>query len=638
MSAPDNPDDTKNPPKTSNANQPENLASESSGANASGEKKSFTASKEAASKTSGHEKQPSEPDAAAKNTASDDSSVAPPKPKRRLKYVLRGVAAAIVVCVIGGPALFAWCLSEIFPTAEINVVPSGGSLACPEIAGHFTDCYLAEEISITAPAAPEKSGIAELCCDFVVNRTLSITASYKNASGNLPGTLNTDSNALSLRDETRITGDPILLADGEIPSRSVTLSVEPIFSMPLLEHIEALLDKPTGISIAELAAVFSPRSVETLRSEKDIPLTDGGTVVRISNGISDVQQFRVRARTSASLLFADALSDGRNTGQILTDTGAFPTDSDEWLMRRIDSVGSTAAVGIRAAHDALRSHSVARQETSKEAVAAQQQAGRACITFYGALRQNFSRFDAAIATYLSARTTGLLTALSPADWHGCKDSGAARLSGELTADWQALDAPMFDVVIAPDSELEIEPAASYQKSDARDKKIVQKLLLDFASAAKSGARLQDIKAAINDIVTIRFGRSGEAVPGSRDSVLRMLHRQWTHFGCWIYAPTNGKDGTAMMLAEAQYPYLNRIMFGFDAGGLVEKVEVAGVTFDDILRFKAANRGSGCQQFLNPVRLADYGEWYAANPVGTATPSDHAERLFHQGLQRKFRLN
>ena len=638
MSAPDNPDDKETPRKTSNADQPENSASESEDASASAETQPFAARTEAPSEPGGTAEQPSEPDPAAIKTPPDDSSFAPSGSKRGLKRALRAVAVLFVVCLIGGPALFAWCVSETFPTAGINVAPSGGSLACPEIAGHFKDCYLSEEIAISAPAAPEKTGIAELCCDFVVDRTLTITASYKDASGNVPGTLNADSNALSLRDETRITGDPILLAGGEIPSRSITLSVEPVFSMPLLDQIEALMGMPTGISPAGLVAVISPQSAETFRSENTIPLTVGGTMVRISNGISDVQQLRVLAQTSASLLFPDVLSGGRNAEQILSDHSAFPGGSGDWLMRKINSVGMSDAVGIQAAHDALWSQSVAREETSEEAVAAQQQAGRACITFYGALRQNFSRFDAAIATYLTARTTGLLTAVSPADWHGCKDPDAARLSGELTADWQALDAPVFEGEIAPDSQPAPESLAGYDKPDARDEKMIQKLLLDFASAAKSGARFQDIEAAIADSVTIRFGRSGEAAPGSRDSVLRMLHRQWTHFGCWIYAPTSGKAGRALILAEAQYPYLNRIMLGFGAGGLVEKIEVAGVIFDDILRFKAANRGSGCQQFLNPVRLTDYGEWYAANPVGTATPFDHAERLFREGLQRKFRLD
>jgi hypothetical protein len=168
--------------------------------------------------------------------------------------------------------------------------------------------------------------------------------------------------------------------------------------------------------------------------------------------------------------------------------------------------------------------------------------------------------------------------------------------------------------------------------------MVRKVLLDLASAAKSGARLQDIKASISDPVAIRFGRGGTETPGSRDAVVRMLYRQWSHVGCWIYAAAPGSGGSAMLLAEAQYPYLNRIVLDFDTAGRITKVEVTGVTFDDLLRFKAANRGTECQSFLNPVRLADYRDWYAVNPVGAATPSDHAERLFHEGLQQKFRLN
>ena len=417
MSAPDNPDDKETPRKTSNADQPENSASESEDASASAETQPFAARTEAPSEPGGTAEQPSEPDPAAIKTPPDDSSFAPARSKRGLKRALRAVAVLFVVCLIGGPALFAWCVSETFPTAGINVAPSGGSLACPEIAGHFKDCYLSEEIAISAPAAPEKTGIAELCCDFVVDRTLTITASYKDASGNVPRTLNADSNTLPLRDETRITGDPILFAGGEIPSRSITLSVEPVFSMPLLDQIEALMGMPTGISPAGLVAVISPQSAETFRSENTIPLTVGGTMVRISNGISVVQQLRVLAQTSASLLFPDVLSGGRNAEQILSDHSAFPGSGD-WLMR-IDSIGMSDAVGIQAAYDALWSQSVAREETSE---------GRRRATATAALHHllwrsaaNFNRFDAAIATYLTARTTGLLTAVSPADWHGCKD-------------------------------------------------------------------------------------------------------------------------------------------------------------------------------------------------------------------------
>lgn len=631
MSAPDNPDDKKDSNTAPNANQPETSAPEGRDAEASTEKKSAATGKKAAKEPGSSRKQPPKPELSASKDPADEPAEEPPKPPRRAKYTTLSIAALVAVILLGGPALFAWCLSETSQPFGIAVAPTGGPVACPNIAGHFEDCYLSEEITVSAPAAAAKTGLAQFCCDAVVERTLVTAAAYKDASGNLPGTLNADGNVLPLQDGARYTGNPVLLVGGNIPPRSLTVSAEPVFSMPLLEQTEKLLGQPTEVSVAGLIAAISPKTTESSRIENDIPLTEDGTMVRISTGAPELQQISIRARTSATLLFSDILSSGMEAGQILTAPGALPTGTGGWLMRRIAAAGPSTGAGIQVAHDYLQSRSVSRLETGEEALAAQQEAGRACIAFYGAMRQGFSRFDAAVATYIAAGPTGLLTARSPGDRHGCTDPGAAGFSAELAADWQALDAPVTDLVMAPESEMITEPETTKQD-------IVKKLLLDFASAAKSGARLQDIKAAINDPVAIRFGRKGETASGSRNSILRMLHQQWAHVGCWIYAPSNGAGGMAMMLAEAQYPYLNRIVLGFDANSLVEKVEVTGVTFDDILRFKAANRGQDCQEFLNPIRLADYRDWYAGNPAGTPTPSDHAERLFHEGLKRKFRLN
>lgn len=623
MSAPDNPDDKKDLNKTSNASQPETPTPEKNDAEASAEKKPAAA-----------KKKPKPELSATKDPADKLAEEKPGSPRQGSPWGKRAalsIAAVIAIILIGGPALFAFCLSETSRPFEAAIAPNGGPVACPAIAGHFEDCYLSEEITVSAPAAAAKTGMDKFCCDVVVERSLVITAGYKDSSGNLPRTLNANGDTLPLHDGARLTGNPVLLAGGAVPPRSLNLSARPVFSMPLLEWTEGLTGSPTGISVEKLVAMISPDATETSRINKDIPLVEDGTMVRISTGAPEFQQISIRARTSATLLFSDILSNGVDAARILTASGALPPGTSGWLMRRVVAAGPSASARIQAAHEKLQSQSVSRLDASEEAATAQWEAGRACIAFYAAMRQDFSRFDAAVATYIAARPTGLLTALSPADQHGCSDSGAAGHSGELAADWQALDAPVVDLAMAPAIETKTESSAANQD-------VVKKLLLDFASAAKSGARLQDIKAAINDPVAVRFGRKGQAASSSRESVLRMLHQQWAHVGCWIYAPVSDTGGTAMLLAEAQYPYLNRIVLGFDDGGLVERVEVTGVTFDDILRFKAANRGRECQEFLNPVRLADYRDWYADNPAGTPTPSDHAERLFHEGLMRKFQLN
>ena len=623
MSAPDNPDDKKDLNKTPNASQPETPAPEKKDAKASAEKKPAAA------------KQKPKPELSATRDPADKPAAekpgTPPRSPNRGKRAAIAFAAVIAIILIGGPALFALCLSETSRPFKAAIAPNGGPVACPAIAGHFEDCYLSEEITVSAPAAAAKTGMDKFCCDIVVDRSLMIAAGYTDGSGNLPRTLNANGDTLPLHDGARLTGNPVLLAAGAVPSRSLSLTAKPEFSMPLLEWVEGLTGSPTRISVKKLVALIAPGATETSRIDKDIPLTEDGTMVRLSTGAPEFQQISIRARTSASLLFSDILSNGVAAAQILTAPGSLPPGTNGWLMRRIAAAGPSANASIRAAYDMLQSQSVSRLDASEEAAIAQSDAGQACIAFYSAMRQDFSRFDAAVATYIAARPTGLLTARSPADRHGCSDSGSTGRSGELAADWEALDAPMVDLAMTTEGETVTEP-------DVANQDAVKKLLLDFASAAKSGARLQDIKAAITDPVAVRFGREGETAPGSRASVLRMLHQQWAHVGCWIYAPTPDDGGTAMLLAEAQYPYLNRIVLGFDEAGLVEKVEVTGVTFNDILRFKAANRGRDCQEFLNSIRLAEYRDWYADNPAGTPTPSDHAERLFNEGLMLKFQLN
>tara|TARA_E500000305_G_scaffold19332_1_gene14430 strand:+ start:566 stop:2512 length:1947 start_codon:yes stop_codon:yes gene_type:complete len=648
MSAPDNPGEKNDPKKTPNDEKLETSATDqkdaaessvkasdvkgaASSKSASPKKDSTTGANSASAQSDKKTGPSAKPDLSAKRDAADEQAETTTKPPQRPRRLAIAIAAGLAIILLGGPALFAFCLSQSTQSFDAAIAPTGGPVACPVIAGHFNDCYLSEEITVSAPAAATKSGMEAFCCDVAVERSLILKAEYNDASGSLPRTLNAGGNSLPLDDGARITGNPILLSGTSSPQRSLRLSALPQFTVPLLEQAEAFLGHPTGIPVEQMIASIVPDAVQERVVQKDVPLTEDGTMVRISTGTPEFQQISIRARTSGTLLFTDMLSGGMNPAEILTAPSGLQQSSNGWLMRRITAAGPSGGAGIGAAYDTLQRQSVSRITASDEAPDALQAAGRACVAFYSAMRQDFSRYDAAVATYVAARPSGLLTALSPADPHGCIDDGNSVRTSELAADWLALDAPMVELVMASATEGKTSP-------DTTNQEPVKKLLLDFASAAKSGARLQDIKAAINDPVAISFGRKGGTTPGSRDSVLRMLHQQWTHVGCWIYAPSSSGGGTASMLAEAQYPYLNRIVLGFDAGSQVKKVEVTGVTFDDILRFKAANRGRGCQEFLNSVRLADYRDWYADNPAGTATPSDHAERLFHEGLKRKFRLN
>jgi hypothetical protein len=641
MSATDDQDGTKSPktkPEDENATAPatESKAADTESSEADG---SPAKKKPAALTATRSEQQTSRkpPEAAAEKKKSGSSkpekteAQPPAKPARRRYLGL--VAALLAVLIVGGPALFLLCLSESAKPLDISVSPGGDAVSCREVAGHFKDCYLSEEITVSAPAPAAKDGLERFCCDFIVERTVLPTASYSDGSGAVPQTLAAGDTALPLADGTRRTGNPILHSGDGSLERRIRIVAEPVFTMPALSVLEKLLGQPVQLDLGSMISTIAPEAAARSERAQDIRLTEGGTMVRLNQGTGDPTQISIRARTTPTLIFADILAGGTPPDAILAQPGVLPRAASGWLPAQIDSVAPGGHSDIRTAYSGLQQHSVSRLAASAEAEADLQAAGRACIGFYGAMRERFSRYDAAVSTFIAAGPTGLLTSLSPSDPHGCSDPGRTALSSDLAADWAALNAP-FVVLAVPKVDAEEVTSAAAEDEEA----MVRKVLLDLASAAKSGARLQDIKASISDPVAIRFGRGGTETPGSRDAVVRMLYRQWSHVGCWIYAAAPGSGGSAMLLAEAQYPYLNRIVLDFDTAGRITKVEVTGVTFDDLLRFKAANRGTECQSFLNPVRLADYRDWYAVNPVGAATPSDHAERLFHEGLQQKFRLN
>lgn len=571
---------------------------------------------EASSKKTGEAAKPTPPPAA------NDQ----PKNRRGLRHA----AAVFAAIVIGGPGLFLLCASQSGDPVDVAMSSNGAAVSCAPVAGHFTDCYLSEEVTVSVSQEEAKSGFERFCCDYIVDRSVTMTASYGDAAGALPATLGGESNVLELTDGARLNGKPVLHSTPADLSRTVAVSGTPEFMVPGLDALAGLFGRPATFDPAPLIAGLLPDTTDRVDIRREVPLTDGGTVLRITGGTDASIQISVRGRTEPSRLVANVLANGTPAERILLASGALPPARDGWLLARIEEAASADHATLRAAYRTLETQSVSRLAASTDAL----EAGRACIALYGALRAQFSRYDAAVATYVAARPTGLLTSLSPVDPHGCRDSARPELSQDLVADWTALNAPFVELVIPPVEQDEAETPESGPSAEAA----VRKFLVDFASAAKSGARLQDLKAAIGDPVAVSFGRDGTDTAGARDSLIRMLHRQWSHVGCWIYAAAPGAGGSAMLLAEAQYPYLNRIVLGFDPAGQVTRVEVTGVSFGDLLRFKAANRGRDCQQFLNRVRLADYRDWFAANPAGTSTPVDHAERLFNEGLQQRFRLN
>ena len=282
--------------------------------------------------------------------------------------------------------------------------------------------------------------------------------------------------------------------------------------------------------------------------------------------------------------------------------------------------------------DLLDGASVSRLSRITEESERVAEAGQQCITLYQSLRAALSRLDAALTTYAVALPSGLLTRHPDQFDHGCTGVSAETETAELTEDWRALglELPRIETALedasgatadVPDDKPDIEPVRPARRPG--------RFLLSIASAAKSGARLDQLEAAMDETLAVRIGETTRYEGRDRGDVIRMLHRQWSHAGCWLYDAGAGA-GTLTLHVEAQFPYLNHIAFRRAENGLITAVEITGVTLQELSRIKRENRGRRCQAFLDPARIADYALWLGAEGAGTRTPVDHVLRLLEDG--------
>jgi hypothetical protein len=543
---------------------------------------------------------------------------------------------------------------------------SPAEIACPSDAPPFIDCYVATRVALE-PIAAEKNAVLRICCDFIADRPPPTTVTL--AMSGDPGTATTwvggDGPTIQIAvDEAAISqantpikrlvdrqafrvGISINGASGDGASgdgaRRITF---PLLEMVLRpEQIDAVLAKARNL-LARLPDGLAAY-MDGNNSPSEMVVAAGGTVIAEVDG-RPMMRIAVTAKISRSLLFSDALeeSDGlsglgrRLTPETLPSTGdlhamlealagspnhrGLPSDRLQRLASRIGQLdGVTVSKLSRLADEAVRFEAVGRQ----------------CIALYAAARAVLTRFDAAVLTYAVALPTGLLSRPPETDDHGCQGSGSEATLAALNQDWRALDLalPLIQTVLE-DSEATppSPPAPTGEDTPPRAAAVTletmsrpRRFLLSVASVAKSGASRETFESSLSQTLAVRIGDAHRFPSRSRSDVIRMLHRQWSHAGCWLY-DTGPGAGSVTLHIEAQFPYLNHVVFRHSGDGRITAIEVTGVSYRQLLQTKRTNRGARCQAFLNPARMSDYRQWLAVDGADARTPVDHALRLLGDG--------
>lgn len=562
--------------------------------------------------------EPAAPPEIEASPAKDEPFVVPPMPRPRPRR--RGKLLAIAILLLAAvPAASVICLLANPGKLVLSPATGGSAPSCPTVAGHFKDCYVTQTLEVAAAKPSMKPFWRRYCCDFLAERRTLATLVPPTGAGWA------GADPVALDAAKKIDGVSLRLAETAQPAKAdLRIDARHVVRVPLVDWLAPRLPDDWRLkffaTVGPLLAGLERRSGETFA------LAAGGAVA-IADGTSELATLRLATRTSPSLLFAELLGGPKAADSPFSILAAKDYPQPAALRTRL-----AALAPIATETDRMIGQTVSRISASASEQAAAEALGRACIAFYRKARQTFTRYDAALATYFLALPTGLVTAVEDRGPHGCLDGADPAMSDALTADWKALRAPI------PEARMESAGAGEPRPADgdlANGTARIEAFLLDFASAAKSGARADALESAFADSVAVNFG--GAAKPATKAEVLRMIRRQWSHVGCWLSIPGPG-PASVSLLAEAQYPYLNRMLFEIGPEGTVRRLEVTGVTFGELVRTKAENRGRSCQEFLSAARLADYGIWYSRALPGARTPVDHAERLLREGPGRVLVLN
>jgi hypothetical protein len=578
----------------------------------------------------------------------------PPKspPTSRRRWPLRLLILFLILFCI--PIAVLTCLS--FQDTSLSLDGAGATaveVGCPTETPPFTDCYTRILVSVLPVSGAASEGV-KFCCDFVAERrsepilSIDLSASSQThwSSLDTPGrtwvlSKIADGGTAATFFQYRRSTEPMGL--------NVTLSGPARTSLPLLGRVvseeitRGILDRAEAF-----AARLPPAIGEPLRWET-VPATLRVFAAKRSNerpvvgraGDRDIVTISANVEISRSVLFNDRV----NAIEKLSGIGAYLVDAPLPSPRRLrglileqarsPATMDTARAPLRRAATTislLEGMTVSRLSRLAEETQRMTEAGQHCVALYRDLRAGLSRLDAALTTYAAALPSGLL-ARHPGQFdHGCTGVTADANVAALTEDWRVLGLALPEI----EAPLEdTDAAANGVTSGALDANQTtpagnpRRFLLSVAAATKSGARLDQLEAALAETLTVRIGEAARYESRDRGDVIRLLHHQWSHAGCWLYDTGDGA-GTLTLHVEAQFPYLNHIAFRLAETGLITAIEITGVTLRELVRVKRQNQGKGCQAFLEPTRIADYASWLGAEGAGARTPVDHALRLLEDG--------
>lgn len=575
-----------------------------------------------------------------------------PPPGVRRRWPLRLLMVSLILLSV--PVAVLACLALLDTSVSLRGTGSNATgIGCPSGPAPFTDCYTRTRISIE-PIGADRAGVLRLCCDFAVERrsnpTLSITLSGDTGAGwSSPGQ---DLGATWTLPDLAAGGEAITAfgyrqspAPVAIEAR---LSGAPRTSIPLLGGVVSEKVGATALAWIETFAarlpplIGGPWKADSTSAQLEFFATQGPLASDLIGrvGERDVLKLSATVEVSRSLLFGDQLAAAGALDQLGTVLINTAPPTPERLRDRIMALARSghderANDHLRQAAtliDGMTGMVVSRLSRITEEIEKVAAAGRRCVALYRNLGAALSRLDAALATYAIALPTGLLTQLPGQFDHGCTDGATVASFAELTEDWRVLGLELPGIETALEDTSAPTTDTPNHKADAllsQPARRPGRFLLSIASAAKSGASLDQLEAALAETVEVRIGETERFEARARGDVIRMLHKQWSHAGCWLY-DTGGGAGTLTLHVEAQFPYLNHIAFRRAEDGLITAIEITGVTLGDLATTRRRNRGTRCQAFLNPVRLADYKHWLEAEGRDARTPVDHALRLLEYG--------
>jgi hypothetical protein len=589
---------------------------------------------------------------------------APPPPLApRRRWLSRLLIILLMVLLVPVAVLACLALQNTTLSLHAGLSPHAGAssadeLACPATSPPFTDCYTRARITVT-PIEVDKSQALQLCCDFLVERQATPTVSVS-----LPET-----KGARWSDADRGSALVWTLLDTASGAETTTSYRQGGTLVPL--SMDIAMSGPAGGSPPMLGGILpeavSTRILDFISSvAANLPPSIGGpwtadiTPARLAITVSptstprhvvgragdqDVTRLSITFDIEQSLLFGEHLAAAGDPGGLGAVLASAPVPSAEHLRARVlDLAMSLDAKPDARAHlthaatliDQLDGADVSRLSRISEEAERATEAGEQCIALYQSLRATLSRLDAALTTYAVALPSGLLTQRPGQFDHGCIGASAEADNAELNQDWRvlSLEIPETGTALEDTGVTAAGPGENNAESNpddnqSRPARDPSRFLLSIASATKSGAGLDQLEAALAGTLSVRIGETARYDGRDRGDVIRMLHRQWSHAGCWRYDTGDGA-GTLTVHVEAQFPFLNHIAFRRDDEGLITAIEITGVTLQELYRVKRRNTGGGCQAFLDPGRLSDYALWLSAEGGGARTPVDHALRLLEDG--------